>query len=271
MGLEGFTITRLAKALQISKEEAEDWIKQAYSRSVVNKEEQEGSWIIGDFYQRLGVFCQYESEYWYSINEEDRKRINRWYLDQFILRNQPKWEVGERNDQVAPLDKIIEFIENHDATYSVRTCDCRMVFNYCNNTKETCISLDSGPNSSYDRGQARKLTKEEVIQLVKKCDKEGLMHTLEGDHGICNCCGDCCFEYQAARECNTIGIWPITHTIASVNTADCIHCGICVKRCHLGAFTKEDKKVSFDPKQCVGCGICVSTCPKKVISLKERL
>ncbi|MGB8453716.1 MAG: 4Fe-4S binding protein [Anaerocolumna sp.] len=227
-------------------------------------------WLIGNFYERLGVFCQYEPDIWLNISRTERDKINHWYLDAFISINKPRWENSERKDTVAPLSDAIQFIENYNGLISVRTCDCRNIFDNCGHARETCISFSTEPNSSLHRGQARLLTKEEAIQLVRTCDKDGLMHTIEGEYGMCNCCGDCCFVYQAAKECNMTGIWPITNTIAAFHPDKCIACSLCVKRCNLEAFFKTGNKIYFNPEKCVGCGICATTCPKSAIEIINR-
>lgn len=271
MGTASFTARELSERMGCSLEEAGTLLANAYKRSVVNKDpSKEDGWTIGNFYERLGVFCQYESEVWYGIPRSERDKINRWYLEAFISLNKPKWETGRRKDCVAPLNEAIEAVERKEGPFFVRTCDCRIIFDNCGKPRETCISLSDGPNTPADRGQARKLTKEETIELLKQCEKDGLMHTLEDEYGICNCCGDCCFVYLAAKKCGMPGILPASHTIARHAEEKCTNCGICTKRCHLNAFTRENGKVSFHSGRCAGCGICLSTCPQKAISLAER-
>ena len=125
------------------------------------------------------------------------------------------------------------------------------------------------PNTPFHRGHARQITKEETLALIIACHKEGLIHTVES-HGVCNCCGDCCFEYRSADICGTIGTWPLTNTIAAWNESKCINCGICVRRCPMEAFKKNGKAITFDSKRCVGCGVCIDKCPKISHYLRKK-
>jgi Pyruvate/2-oxoacid:ferredoxin oxidoreductase delta subunit len=272
MGNSSFTVLEYSVKAGISLEKAEPYVNTAYQRCILNMDlSEKNHWQAGNFYERLGVFCQYENDQWLKISRSERDKINRWYLDTFIRFNKSRWEKDQRKDTVAPLSMALKYIENHDGPISVRSCDCRNIFDNCGHLRETCITFGTGPNSSLHRGHARLLTKEEAVQLVIDCEKDGLMHTLEGEYGMCNCCGDCCFDYLAAKECNTIGTWPITDTIAVFTPENCIACGLCVRRCNLEAFTKAaDNKILFNPDRCVGCGICATTCPKKAIGIVTR-
>ena len=57
---------------------------------------------------------------------------------------------------------------------------------------------------------------------------------------------------------------------AEVNPALCIHCHLCVNRCHFGAIS-EDNEIRIDPFSCEGCGVCEAICPTKAISLKPAI
>lgn len=263
---DSFTCEDLAAQGFLPETEIDSFLKGAYSRSVLNLNDAT-HYAVGSFYGRLGAFCQYESELWNSVPESERAEICDWYLNAFIERNTP---LTSRADCVAPLDEVIQLLHKKNQDVYVTNCDCRSIFQRCKHSRETCISFSAGLNSAAHRGHARKLSMEDAIELVKTLDKEGLIHTLEGEYGICNCCGDCCFEYQAARKCDTIGLWPHTHTIAHYDTSDCIHCGLCARRCPMQAFEKEKKEIFFHPNSCIGCGVCVSACPRNCISLIER-
>lgn len=263
---DSFTFEDLLNQKFLPEQKLASFLKKAYSRSVLNLNDST-HYTIGNFYGRLGAFCQYESELWNTVPKTIRNEICNWYLNAFIERNTP---LASRVDCVAPLDEVIQLLHQKNQDVYVTNCDCRSIFQRCSHSRETCISFSSGLNSSAHRGHARKIRMEDAVELVKTLDQEGLIHTVEGDYGICNCCGDCCFEYQAARKCGTIGSWPHTHTLAYYDAADCIHCGLCAKRCPMQAFTKEDKKILFHPDSCIGCGVCATACPRKCISLIKR-
>lgn len=268
-GKTDFQTADVSDSLSLSEEQAEELLAEAYKRAVLQKKNAE-IYRITDFYTRLGVFCQFENEKWLGFPEKIREQISEWYLCEFIRINEPLWTIGQREDMVVPLDSALSEIQKRDGPFYVSKCDCRSIFGRCSHSRDTCISFQNGINSPADRGHAREVSKGEVLKLVIDCDREGLMHTLEGDYGMCNCCGDCCFEYQTMQRRSLLGIFPKTHTIAKWNEKNCIHCGLCVRRCSMSAFSRKDKKLIFDQTKCVGCGICATACPKKTIEIVNR-
>jgi heterodisulfide reductase subunit A-like polyferredoxin len=91
---------------------------------------------------------------------------------------------------------------------------------------------------------------------------------------MCNCCDDCCYLFRARARRGSGAVWPESRRIVSMDTVNCIGCGICLGRCRFGVFDASDLsgvgKASADTSRCVGCGVCVSTCPTEALSLKDR-
>ena len=286
-------LRQVADLLALSPQEATNLLGKAYSRCIVNKILEGGltKFKISDFYARLDHFVKYEN--WHDIPAEDRKVINRRYLDEFIARHKHNIEHKMQgleaenalpNDTVMLLHEVEEMIEAAEEII-VQPCDCRKLGENCNRPVETCIWLDDGARQSPDRGHGRRLSKEEAIQLLRRADKKGLMHTADsawrerGLHAICNCCACDCYPFQAAQELGTKGVWPKSHYIAQHHAELCNQCGACVIRCHFEAFYhdgsifeingKNKKGVAFDPEKCWGCGLCANTCPQDAIKMSK--
>jgi ferredoxin len=59
---------------------------------------------------------------------------------------------------------------------------------------------------------------------------------------------------------------------ARIDADLCNGCGICEKRCQVGAVRvgKKTRKAGIDLNRCIGCGLCVTACPQKAVSLEKK-
>ncbi len=57
----------------------------------------------------------------------------------------------------------------------------------------------------------------------------------------------------------------------AINTADCIFCGICARKCPTQALkvSRDAKNWEIDRLRCIACGACITVCPKKCLSMKN--
>ncbi len=51
----------------------------------------------------------------------------------------------------------------------------------------------------------------------------------------------------------------------TINTDECIGCGVCVDECPQEALSVDDV-CSVDPDACIDCGSCIDACPVEAIS-----
>lgn len=273
------TLEEIASGLGISLQEAEELTGAAYHRAVINKDqENSGFYRTATLYDRLGYFTQYEQEIWQSISKEDRAAIDDWYIGDFASRVKTQIDAegdGFHRDDVLPIREALRVLaqaeEKAGKPYYVVPCNCRTTTNACHFSVDTCISNRYGPNSQWDRGYGRRLTWQELNELMLALDKEGLMHTVAPSGHACNCETCCCYEFRAALKLGTKGRYPRVLYVAELAQDKCVSCGICVKRCHFQAFSRDlqTRRVGFHPEKCWGCGICEATCPKGAIHMAE--
>jgi Pyruvate/2-oxoacid:ferredoxin oxidoreductase delta subunit len=286
------TVEEVADLLGVARDHASALLKRSYSRAVVNKsvEDRITKYAPSDFYARLNHFARFEN--WADIPEEDRRLIDRSFLDQFTSRHQSniaRKVEGLSADSALPNDTVMllsEIEEMIDAATDivVQPCDCRRLGQNCDRPVETCIWLDQDAREALDRGYGRRLTKAGAKELVRWADRKGLMHTADSEwrtrglHAICNCCACDCYPFRAAQEIGSKGVWPKSRYIAVYDRERCTLCGTCVNRCHFGAYYHDGstvevdgrarKNVQFEPVACWGCGLCANTCPAEAIVME---
>lgn len=291
MDRQAWTVEQAAASMDIPKQDAFELLERCYSRCIVNKIEENGELLYqaADFEARLDHFAKYEN--WNDIPEEDRRAINERFLQSFIEKHRPSVERKMRGleaenalpkDTIMLLDEVIEMIDAAE-TIVVQPCDCRRLGQNCTKPVETCIWLDDGAREALSRGHGREIKKSEAKRIVRFADKKGLMHTADSEwqtrglHAICNCCACDCYPFRAAQALDSKGVWPKSQYIAVHYDDYCSLCGICVRRCHFGAFYydgttvevngREMKNVIFNPELCWGCGLCVNTCKSAAIEM----
>ncbi|MFL0168558.1 ATP-binding protein [Candidatus Clostridium helianthi] len=255
---------------KIIYENSEAFIKNSYKRGVISLVDEETStYKIANFYSRLDIFSISEQEVYRSIPKEEQLAMDAWYFKAYYDELDPDFSVRPTEDEILPLNKVLEFIDTQDRPVYLNYCDCRSLRGECEKTTKTCITYRNGINTFAHRGLSEEIDKERAKEIVKNADKEGLMHTVNSN-GICNCCGDCCYLFRSQAKRNSSGFWPKANQIIKLDSHDCIKCGACIKRCHFDVFTKVDGIIKTDISKCVGCGICSNSCPTKALKLQER-
>lgn len=180
-----------------------------------------------------------------------------------------------------PRQEILKLIDKSNIT-GVSWCYCRSVqrkydFPNCDHPLNTCIHLGYG-HSLYEipfkSKNLEEIPKNEVKELIEKCDDRGLIHQIiyfpnpQFYYVVCNCCSCCCVVLRQFLEYGAPQIIK-SDFIAKTNKSLCSDCGDCQAWCKFGARIIEGGSFVFNPNRCFGCGICVSKCPNKAIILKK--
>jgi Fe-S-cluster-containing hydrogenase component 2 len=156
----------------------------------------------------------------------------------------------------------------------VTKCSCRVIDGACGKDLEVCIQFDKAADYALERGTGRKLEKDEAMEMLRKCEEEGLVHVGNNrrtvGHVICNCCNDCCMNWPSVRGGLGKFVLP-SRFYAVVDDELCSACETCLERCYFDAISMEgeDDTAIVDDQKCMGCGLCLVTCPDEALSLKE--
>lgn len=175
-------------------------------------------------------------------------------------------------DDVQPSENLAEVIRDA-GHWSVSPCPCRLSHwlvdpgNHCEHILETCIHTGDLSRWAVEHGMARELSYGEVVELLRECNRDGLVHTLDINSVICNCCDDCCAIFHGYK----LGAPTFIPSpfIAQVNEETCNACKTCAERCPVDAIEVDDF-ASVNQDICLGCGVCVPTCKTKSMKLVRR-
>lgn len=151
----------------------------------------------------------------------------------------------------ASYEEVSKYIEEA-RILSVSDCSCRTsreeMNQGCGHLKEDmCIQLGDAAEYYIRTGRGREVSKEEAIEIIRKAERDGLMHQIpntEGEghtHAICNCCGCSCYAMRAA------GMY------------------------HNPDMVRSNYVSTIDATKCVGCGECVEVCPTNAIRLGQKI
>ncbi|MFH1090054.1 MAG: 4Fe-4S binding protein, partial [Pseudomonadota bacterium] len=179
----------------------------------------------------------------------------------------------EPQTQILAFDDVRNLIQEA-RNLAVAPCSCRVIDGACGKPVEVCLQFNKAADYALDRGTGRKLSKDEAIDLLRRCEQEGLVHTGDNrrsvDHVVCNCCSDCCLNWPSLRTGLGKFVAP-SRFRAVVDSELCSACETCLDRCHFAAISMEGQEETalVDGNMCMGCGLCLVTCPEEAISLKE--
>jgi NAD-dependent dihydropyrimidine dehydrogenase PreA subunit len=181
------------------------------------------------------------------------------------------------NAEIATWERISEIMDR-ETSFAVGTCTCRQEARIKGHPckiegvpMEACVYFGKVADYIVERNFGRRYSREALLELLKTCEKHGLMHNINNFLGdnivLCNCCGCCCQILKpmiAHRGLNRIAG---SNFVAVSDPDTCIGCGECVNLCQVMAIEMSDEKAKINPDYCMGCGNCVSVCPSGSLSL----
>lgn len=155
------------------------------------------------------------------------------------------------NSKRASYEEVLKHINESDV-FTVSDCSCRTsresMGEGCGHLKEDmCIQLGHAAKYYIKTGRGREITKEEALEIIKKAEDNGLMHSIPNldepghTHAICNCCGCGCYAMRLANE--------------YVNND----------------IVRSNYRSVIDESKCVACGECVDVCPTNALRLGQKL
>jgi NAD-dependent dihydropyrimidine dehydrogenase PreA subunit len=174
---------------------------------------------------------------------------------------------------VSSYDRVRELVKDKKLI-SVAPCICQkeqaLLGNSCRGAAERCIQLDTSAQYYIDNGLARRIELDELMEILKRGEEDGLVlcpTNTQDIPGMCMCCNCCCPILRSLVSFDR----PIDHVQttfqASIDEDLCNGCSLCEDRCQMKALVEDETTYTVDEVRCIGCGLCVSECPTEAISL----
>ncbi len=258
------------------------FLDRAWRRGVVQRLD-DGRIMLADFHDRFEMWALFEG--WKDLPADVKDQLNRWELDHYVAAHRDTVESLKAGrprptDVTCPeyllLDEVARLFDRIPHFY-LWPCNCRAMVGGCAGSQLTCIRF------SNPRGIGWEISRERALSIVRAANRQGLMQSAElavDNRGrltgaLCNCCNDCCFPHQLARERQAEKIWPLSRYLANLASEPCNGCGRCVRRCPFGAISQEKKKKGrppatpiIDEALCRGCGLCATGCPQDAVRME---
>ena len=157
-----------------------------------------------------------------------------------LMRVVPVESAIENIPGVNKFDKLSYYINKYDI-FSVSPCSCRAarrsIGDGCGHLEEDmCIQMGKGAEHYIRTGRARQITREEVYEIIKRAEDNGLMHDMPNieeageSAAICNCCACSCFGLRVGMLYGARDVIR-SNFVAEVDEDKCVACGQCVENC----------------------------------------
>ena len=197
------------------------------------------------------------------------------------MRTIPIAESIQPQHNVSTFDEVAGLLQKAEAPFAIFACICRqkksLAGEPCQVTdrEETCFAAGNMAQTILRNGLGREITRDEAISILEQNQKQGLVlqpSNTEKAEFICSCCGCCCGMLIMHKSLpKPVDFWA-SNFYAVIDTDTCNGCGICEKRCQVGAVSVSEKKqpAAVDLNRCIGCGVCIPTCPTEAISLQKK-
>ncbi len=182
-------------------------------------------------------------------------------------------------NKVLPYEIMRKYLKKYK-TFAVQPCSCRSAAKFsgnpCKRTDENfCVTAGLLAKHVIRNNSGRKVNLEELLEIMKRAEKEGLIHNTSNMKKtslfICNCCPCCCGVYKQVKELKNRAAIALTNFEPIIHSEQCTLCKVCIEKCPMDAITflETENKNQVNLELCIGCGICASNCSNNAITLKK--
>ena len=185
--------------------------------------------------------------------------------------------------EVMTYEKASEIIRQ--AGYgAIALCTCRHKASHLgkvceiNAPMDVCTTLGNVARMSVAKGWAREATVDELLEVLDRTHKLGMVHlcdnVLNEPAFICHCCSCCCEVLGTIKEFGISAAHP-SNFFPALDQGSCVGCGVCEKKCPIDAITMTvvgngPDMPGVNKQTCMGCGVCASACPTGALTMSQR-
>ncbi|MDO4416232.1 MAG: FAD-dependent oxidoreductase [Erysipelotrichaceae bacterium] len=174
------------------------------------------------------------------------------FMGAALMRAIPVESAIASNTRKVKYEEVSYWLDKAGDSIGVAPCECRKLRRMVGEGTadlegEWCINLGNYAESCIRMGKARRITRAEAEEKIKRAEELGYVHQLSNIDGpdfsifICNCPWDTCMALRTSW-------WTSSPDLSRSN------------------YT-----ASVDPNNCVACGGCVEVCPQNAVKLGEKL
>ena len=187
----------------------------------------------------------------------------------------------EAERQILPFEVLGEYLNKYDV-FAVTQCSCRTAAKLagepCKRTAENfCMTAGPGAEMMVQAGVGEKLNYDEMMDLLERAAKAGLVHSTQNMQEpatfICNCCSCCCGVLKLMKDSKFRGSAANTNFTPIIDSDKCTLCETCADMCPMEVIALKEASsgdmMAIDLEYCIGCGVCAANCPEEAITLKK--
>lgn len=150
----------------------------------------------------------------------------------------------EQESRSIDIEHISYWLKKYDR-FSAGACSCRLAerardAGCADDPQDWCIGVGDMADYCVETGKGHFVTYDEVIDILKKAEKNGFVHQITNIDGenkifaICNCAVNVCYALRTSQLFNTPNMSRSAY-VAHVDEEKCVACAACVEVCPAGA------------------------------------
>ena len=279
-------IYRRVKKSGITIEELEKTLENMGKKGSILYGEQNGKKFYANAFFAVGMYEFQLNRLTKEFCEDSMQYMKEGFWKEFNLAKSPQIrtipisQTLAIDDKISSYDDVIQLIMDRTSPIAVGVCICRqekdLMGEPCKQSdiRETCFFFGAGAIMYVEKEQARMISKEEAIKLLKRAEEAGFVLQPTNSKrpiGLCCCCGCCCgvLTHQKMLSDRPVQFFN-TSFYSEVDPEMCSGCEMCLDRCQMDAIDMIDDVAVINLDRCIGCALCVSTCPSEAITLIKK-